>query len=68
MIYVMSDLHGCYDKYIKMLHKINFSDSDTIYISGDVLDRGDDGIRILTDMMKRANVVARVGADEPYKV
>ena len=28
MIYAMSDLHGCYDKYIKMLEKINFSKRD----------------------------------------
>ena len=34
VIYAMSDLHGCYDKYIKMLEKISFSDSDTLYILG----------------------------------
>ena len=47
MIYAMSDLHGCYEKYIKMLDKINFSDSDTLYILGDVVDRGDGGIKLL---------------------
>ena len=55
MIYAMSDLHGCYDLYIKMLDKINFSDEDTLYILGDVTDRGEDGIKILQDMMKRKN-------------
>ena len=25
MIFAMSDLHGCYYKYIKMIEKINFS-------------------------------------------
>ena len=34
MIYAMSDLHGCYDKYINMLEKINFSNNDTLYILG----------------------------------
>ena len=40
------------DKYIKMLEKINFSDSDTLYILGDVVDRGPDGIKILLDIAK----------------
>ena len=43
----MSDIHGEYGKYIQMLNKIGFSDSDTLYIIGDVIDRGADGIRIL---------------------
>lgn len=38
MIYAMSDLHGCYDKYIKMLEKINFGDNDTLYILGDIVE------------------------------
>ena len=43
----MSDLHGCYYKYIKMLEKINFSNNDTLYILGDIFDRGPDGIEPL---------------------
>ena len=57
MIYVMSDLHGCYDKYMKMLGKIQFGENDTLYILGDVVDRGDGGIKILQDMMTRRNVI-----------
>ena len=57
----MSDLHGCYDKYTKMLEKINFSNNDTLYILGDIVDRGADGIKILQDIMKRKNVVALRG-------
>ena len=57
MIYAMSDLHGCYDKYIKMLDKISFCDKDTLYILGDVVDRGDGGIKILQDMSERENVI-----------
>ena len=61
MIYVMSDLHGCYDKYIKMLEKINLSEDDTLYILGDIVDRGKDGIKILLDMMRRKNIVPLLG-------
>ena len=61
MIYAMSDLHGCYDKYTKMLEKINFSDNDTLYILGDIVDRGPDGIKIWQDIIKRKNVTALRG-------
>ena len=57
MIYAVSDLHGCYDKYRNMLEKIHFSETDTLYILGDVVDRGDGGIRILQDMAARRNVI-----------
>lgn len=61
MVYAMSDLHGCYDKYISMLEKINFGDNDTLYILGDIVDRGPDGIKILQAIMKRKNVIALRG-------
>lgn len=61
MIYAMSDLHGCYDKYTNMLKKINFSDNDTLYILGDIVDRGPDGIKIWQDIIKRKNVTALRG-------
>lgn len=56
-VYVMSDLHGCYDKYKKMLQKIKFCDEDTLYVLGDVVDRGEGGIKILQDMMKYKNII-----------
>ena len=56
MIYVMSDLHGCYEKYTKMLKKISFSKEDTLYILGDVVDRGPNGMKILLDIAGRKNV------------
>lgn len=30
MKYVMSDIHGCYDEFIRMLELINFSDEDEL--------------------------------------
>ena len=38
--YVMSDIHGCYDKMMEMLQKIEFSPSDKLIIAGDYVDRG----------------------------
>lgn len=58
MIYVISDIHSYYDRYMKILEKINFSQKDTLYILGDVLDRGPDWFKILPDMASRSNVIA----------
>lgn len=60
----MSDLHGCYNKYKQMLEKIKFNNDDTLYVLGDIVDRGDDGIKNLLDMMKRSNVVPLLGNHE----
>ena len=46
MIYVMSDIHGYFDKFISILERINFSDEDELYILGDVIDRGDKPIEL----------------------
>ena len=64
MIYVMSDIHGCYQTYLKMLEKIGLRESDTLYILGDVIDRGKDGIKVLMDMMMRPNVIPLLGNHE----
>ncbi len=62
--YVVSDIHGCYDRYQKMLKEINFNDNDTLYVIGDVIDRWDGSIEILKDMMKRPNVIMFLGNHE----
>ncbi len=61
MIYVMSDLHGCYDLFIKMLNKIRFCDQDRLYVLGDVVDRGEHGIALALEIMKRKNVMVLRG-------
>lgn len=64
MIYVMSDLHGEYGKYLEMLEKIGFCDEDTLYILGDAVDRGPEPIPLLQHMMARANVYFLMGNHE----
>ena len=46
--YVTSDIHGCYEQFIRLLHKISFGPDDTLYILGDIIDRGPDSV----DMIK----------------
>lgn len=63
-IYVMSDIHGDYEKYIQALNKINLKDSDTLFIIGDIVDRGSQPIKILQDMMYRHNIIPIIGNHE----
>lgn len=61
MKYVISDLHGRYDLYEKMLEKIHLTSKDKLYILGDFVDRGEEGIRIILDVAKRKNVIPFMG-------
>ncbi len=64
MIYVCSDIHGEYDLFIKMLEKINFSDEDVMYVCGDVIDKGEDSVRLMQFIMKTPNVHTIMGNHE----
>ncbi|HCJ41471.1 metallophosphoesterase [uncultured Ruminococcus sp.] len=59
--YVMSDIHGEYEKYLLMLEKIQLKSDDTLFILGDVVDRGARPVDVLKDMMKRPNVYPLMG-------
>ncbi len=60
----MSDLHGCYDLFLRMLEHIRFSEADTLYFLGDAVDRGPDGIPLVLDLMSRSNVLPLLGNHE----
>ena len=61
----MADLHGESDRYRQMLEMIGFSDSDMLYILGDVVDRGGiGGVDILLDVIERQNVLMLLGNHE----
>lgn len=61
MVYVVSDIHGCYDKYIMLLECLNMSEKDSLYVLGDTVDRGSGGIRILLDLAQRKNAFSYRG-------
>ncbi|MBR1533786.1 MAG: fructose-bisphosphatase class III, partial [Ruminococcus sp.] len=61
MIYCMSDIHGNYESYLTILRMIDLRDSDTLYILGDVIDRGYGGMNILLNMMEKTNIIPLLG-------
>lgn len=64
MTYVMSDIHGNYQKYREALEEISFKDTDTLYVLGNVIDFGEESMKILMDMMVRVNVLPLAGDHE----
>ena len=62
--YVMSDLHGEYNRFFKMLELINFKDTDTLYILGDVFDRGNKPLEIIDYIVAHKNIVLLKGNHE----
>ncbi|MDE6456777.1 MAG: metallophosphoesterase [Dysosmobacter sp.] len=61
---MLSDPHRRYGKYRSMLEKIRFKSTDILYVLGDIIDRGPDGVEILRDMMGRPNVIPLLGNHE----
>lgn len=62
--YVISDIHGQYDMFMELLGKIKLKETDTLYVLGDVLDRGPHPIQTLRKLMEMPNAVCMVGNHE----
>lgn len=57
----MSDIHGCYDKFMSMLE---FKGEDEVYIIGDIFDRGAEPLKILDYVVGHKNVTLLKGNHE----
>lgn len=64
MTYVISDIHGNYNQFEKMLRKIKFNSLDKMYILGDAIDRGVEPIRLLKKIAQMENVFLVIGNHE----
>ena len=62
--YFISDIHGEYDLFMKLLKKIKFNDSDTLYICGDIIDKGKDSIKLIKFISNQKNIFATMGNHE----
>ena len=62
--YVMGDIHGEYDLFMELIDKIKLKYEDTLYIMGDVIDRGPHPIKTLFKLMEMPNVICLVGNHE----
>lgn len=62
--YVMGDVHGEYDKFMSLLEQIGLREEDTLYLMGDVLDRGPHPIKLLLKLMEMPNAFCLLGNHE----
>lgn len=62
--YVISDIHGQYDMFMELLDKIKLKETDTLYILGDICDRGPHPIKTLRKIMEMPNAICLVGNHE----
>ncbi|MBR6326243.1 MAG: serine/threonine protein phosphatase [Lachnospiraceae bacterium] len=64
MTYVISDIHGYYDQFMELLDLIQLKDTDSLYVLGDVVDRGPHPIKTLLKLMEMPDVICLVGNHE----
>jgi len=62
--YVISDIHGEYDMFMELLEKIGLKDTDTLYVLGDMVDRGPHPVKTLQKLMEMPNAICLVGNHE----
>ncbi len=66
MTYVVSDIHGQADKFKRLLKEIKFTDNDTMYVLGDIVDYGEESIPLLCDISMMYNIIPILG-EHDYK-
>jgi len=72
-IYVVGDIHGMFDKLIKLKRKLpTLNSEDKIIFLGDYIDRGPDGFKVLRYLykwqMKNSNIICLKGNHEDMMI
>ena len=60
MDYIVSDIHGEYGLFCRLMDKVGFSGGDRLFVLGDILGKGADELRLarLIFSMPEATVIA----------
>lgn len=66
--YCMSDIHGQFSLFKKMLEVIDFKHEDKLYIIGDIFDRGSDVYKIVKFIQTHPNVYMLKGNHEEMAI
>lgn len=64
--YVMSDIHGDFSSFETMLDTISFSQEDTLYLLGDIVDRGKENLPMLDFVRNEKNIILIKGNHEYF--
>lgn len=61
---MIADIHGEYELFTELLQKIELTTEDTLFLLGDSIDRGKDGLKLLKHTMLESNIVPIIGNHE----
>lgn len=64
MTYFISDIHGEYELFCRLLYKIKFSNNDVLIVLGDMIDKGNESIRVLKKIYSMDNAICILGNHE----
>lgn len=64
MLYCISDIHGEYELFLKLLKKINFSFNDEMIILGDIIDKGEKSLKLAKLIFNMPNIRVVMGNHE----
>ena len=65
--YVIGDVHGCFDQFIRLLKKIDYdSKKDQIILTGDLVNRGPKSLDVLNYCMADKNITTVLGNHDLY--
>ena len=64
MDYCISDIHGYYDLFCRLLDKIKFGGGDRLYVLGDIIDKGPGSVRLAKLLFSMPNAYCIAGNHE----
>lgn len=66
---ITSDIHGDYDGFMAMLHQVRFSHNDVLIIVGDILEKGDQSLKLLQaiyQLQKEYAIILVLGNNDTF--
>ena len=64
MRYVISDIHGQYDMFMRLLERIKFASNDELFVCGDMVDKGGGTVRLLRQLASMPDAHCILGNHE----
>ena len=64
MTYILSDIHGEYELFCRLLEKVKFSDEDTLISCGDMIEKGKHSVLLAKLLFSMKNAVLLAGNHE----